>query len=60
MHNDGYSPNQIADAAACGYNPDDILDASSFGYSLDEWQPVPKLDLALGNSFASSELVIIF
>jgi hypothetical protein len=21
MHNDGYSPEQIADAAACGYNP---------------------------------------
>ena len=21
MHNEGYSPDQIADAAACGYNP---------------------------------------
>ena len=21
MHNEGYSPEQIADAAACGYNP---------------------------------------
>ncbi|BFT28861.1 hypothetical protein D210916BOD24_00370 [Alteromonas sp. D210916BOD_24] len=23
MHDQGYSPDQIADAAACGYNPDD-------------------------------------
>jgi len=23
MHNDGYSPEEIADAAACGYNPRD-------------------------------------
>ena len=27
MHNEGYSPDEIADAAACGYNP-------------SEWQPV--------------------
>ena len=49
MHHEGYSPQQIADAAACGYNP-------------DEWQPdfdderlVPVLnvDTALNTIFES-------
>ena len=26
MHNEGYSPEQIADAAACGYNPWDNIE----------------------------------
>ena len=33
MHNDGYSAEQIADAAACGYNP-------------WEWQPLPENELS--------------
>jgi len=35
MINEGYSSDQIADAAACGYNPDEV-DMSTFGHSLDK------------------------
>ncbi len=59
MHNDGYSPEQIADAAACGYNPDEI-DASAWGYSLDEWQPIDENELPIEVSKANPELVMIF
>lgn len=44
MHNDGYSPDQIADAAACGYNPDEI-DLAALGYSPDEWQAIDDDEL---------------
>lgn len=47
MHNDGYSPEQIADAAACGYNP-------------SEWQPIHEKELPTGNSQPDPELVMIF
>ena len=47
MRNDGYSPEQIADAAACGYNP-------------WEWQPVSEKELPAGHSESNPELVIIF
>ncbi|MDK9706026.1 MAG: hypothetical protein OEL83_03145 [Desulforhopalus sp.] len=49
MHNDGYSAEQIADAAACGYNP-------------WEWQLLEECDLPVGwpQSAPDPELVIIF
>ena len=47
MHNDGYSPEQIADAAACGYNP-------------WEWQPIHEKELPAGYSQPDPELVMIF
>lgn len=48
MHNEGYSPQQIADAAACGYNP-------------WEWQPIDEKELReIGLQKADPELVQIF
>ena len=47
MHNDGYSPKQIADAAACGYNP-------------WEWQPVDEIEFSDGYSNPDPEIVMIF
>lgn len=47
MNNDGYSPDQIADAAACGYNP-------------WEWQPLYENELTAGHSMPDPELVMIF
>jgi len=59
MHNDGYSPEQIADATACGYNPDELLDSSG-RYSLDEWQRIEENDLPKDFLQADPELVMIF
>ncbi|HDZ3716240.1 TPA: hypothetical protein RSW55_004276 [Vibrio vulnificus] len=39
MYNEGYSADQIAEAAACGYNPYEF-DPDDFGYSSDEWEVV--------------------
>ncbi len=47
MHNEGYSSEQIADAAACGYNP-------------WEWQPLDEKELSTGLSQPDPELVFIF
>ena len=47
MHNDGYSPEQIADAAACGYNP-------------WEWEPIPEEELPTVCPQADPEIVMIF
>ena len=47
MHNSGYSPEQIADAAACGYNP-------------WEWQPSDEEEEASEDSPAPPELLAIF
>jgi hypothetical protein len=47
MHNSGYSPQQISDAAACGYNP-------------WEWQPIDEEDLQETDPHASPELEAIF
>jgi hypothetical protein len=47
MHNDGYSAEQIADAAACGYNP-------------WEWQPLNEKELPTVCPQENSELVKIF
>jgi len=47
MHNDGYSPEQIVDAAACGYNP-------------WEWVPVNEKELLAFCPQNDPELVMIF
>ena len=47
MHNDGYSPEQIADAAACGYNP-------------WEWKPVHEKELLALHPQDNSALFMIF
>ena len=59
MHNDGYSADQIADAAACGYNPDEV-DVSAFGYSPNEWQGVDDDELFSKSYVVNPELVTIF
>ncbi|ENJ1743275.1 hypothetical protein AB0536_004707 [Vibrio parahaemolyticus] len=58
MHAQGYSAEQIADAAACGYNPYETT-LEELGFSSEEWEP-------LGNTLDSEafevnpELVAIF
>ena len=47
MHNDGYSPEQIADAAACGYNP-------------WEWEPIHEKEFPALHPHDDPELVTIF
>jgi hypothetical protein len=47
MHADGYSPEQIADAAACGYNP-------------WEWQPIYEEEFPARHSQPCPELATIF
>lgn len=47
MHRDGYSPEQIADAAACGYNP-------------WEWAPLHEGELPTSNHKLDPELMMIF
>lgn len=59
MHNEGYSPNQIADAAACGYNPDEIFDFSDLGHLSDEWQAIDDDLLPSAQSIVDPELVKI-
>ena len=59
MNNDGYSPDQIADAAACGYNPDEV-DVAALGYSPDEWQAIDNAELFSEHSAVNPELVSIF
>jgi len=47
MHHDGYSPEQIADAAACGYNP-------------WEWAPIDEDELSAVHTQNNPVLVEIF
>ena len=47
MHNDGYSPEQIADAAACGYNP-------------WEWAPAHESAFLASRPNSDPELIMIF
>lgn len=47
MHNDGYTAEQIADAAACGYNP-------------WEWHPLDENELPAVSPHEDPELVGIF
>jgi len=61
MNNEGYSPEQIADAAACGYNPHEIdVDVAAFGYSPDEWHAIDNDELFSELPVISPELVTIF
>lgn len=44
MHNEGYSPDQIADAAACGYNPWEVNFIDIDRAWVDSQLPVPAAD----------------
>jgi hypothetical protein len=59
MHDEGYSPEQIADAAACGYNPNEV-DVAAFGYSPDEWHAIDNDELFSVHPVISPELLTIF
>lgn len=59
MHNEGYSPDQISDAASCGYNPYEV-DIDALGYSSDEWEAIDDCELVYQHSTVSPELVAIF
>lgn len=52
MHDQGYSPDQIADAASCGYNP--------WEFDPDEWLEIPKKELRKLTSNDDPELACIF
>jgi len=60
MHNEGYSPDQILDAAACGYKPDEIFDVAALGLSSGDWQAMDGGDLPSSDSMVDPELVMIF
>ncbi|OEE20766.1 hypothetical protein [Aliivibrio fischeri] len=59
MRNEGYSADQIADAAACGYNVYEI-DLEDYGYSNDEWEAIAHTCLNVDSTEVNSELVEIF
>lgn len=56
MNHEGYSPDQIADAAVCGYNPYDPFNLVDIGYDPDEWEVVDH-DI---HDECNPELVIVF
>ncbi|MEZ9667440.1 hypothetical protein AB4284_07115 [Vibrio breoganii] len=58
MHNEGYSADKIADAAACGYNPYEI-DLDALGYSSKDWEVIES-NRNLGFSGVNPELETIF
>lgn len=59
MHNEGFSPDQIADAATCGYNPYEV-DLSDFGFSPDEWEAIDNNYSNAEHIEANPELEVIF
>lgn len=60
MHNEGYSPDQIADAAACGYNPYEPFDFEELGFSSDEWEELDDSELSDEISTLNHELSVVF
>ncbi|MCY0963915.1 hypothetical protein [Parathalassolituus penaei] len=60
MHNEGYSPDQIADAAACGYNPYEPFYFEELGFSADEWEELEEPELSNKRSPINSELLLVF
>lgn len=61
MHNEGYSSDQIADAAACGYNPyDSSINLEEFGFSSDEWETLNDSELTDENPDVNPELIEVF
>jgi hypothetical protein len=58
MHNEGYSPDQIMDAAGCGYNPAEV-DIDALGYSSDHWEVIDDEYISEGLA-VDPELVSIF
>ncbi|WP_417500072.1 hypothetical protein [Methylophaga sp.] len=60
MHNEGYGPDQIADAAACGHNPYEPLDFEEFGFSSDEWEELDDSKLSDEISAINPEVSLVF
>lgn len=60
MHDEGYSPDQIADAAACGYNPFEPFHFEDFGFSSEDWQELDNPNLSDNDLSLNTELSIIF
>ncbi|HHQ4564574.1 hypothetical protein [Aeromonas sp. R4-1] len=60
MHNEGYSPDQIADAAACGYNPYEPFDFEELGLSSEEWEELDDSELSDEISTINPELSAVF
>ena len=60
MHNEGYSPDQIADAAACGYNPFEEFNYKDYGLEPDEWDEVDNFELVEEGIEVDPELIVIF
>lgn len=60
MHNEGYSPDQIADAATCGYNPFEEFNIKDYGLEPDEWDEVDDFELVEEGTEINPELIIIF
>ena len=63
MHQEGYSPDQISDAATCGYNPYEYssyeFDIDELGYSSDDWKKIDD-ESVFKPSAIDPELIIIF
>jgi hypothetical protein len=57
MHNEGYSPDQISDAAACGYN---LFNFEDHGYSPDEWEELDDSEFSDESSPINLELTQVF
>ncbi|MGQ0502101.1 MAG: hypothetical protein ACT4P0_05750 [Panacagrimonas sp.] len=56
MHHDGYSPEQIADAAACGYNPwEEHISGEWIDAQLDDEPEVDVTSVQLSGAFQSRD-----
>tara|TARA_R110002124_G_scaffold283808_1_gene460261 strand:- start:2877 stop:3449 length:573 start_codon:yes stop_codon:yes gene_type:complete len=60
MRDEGYSPDQIADAAACGYNPYEPFDLEELGLSSEEWEELDDSELSNEISTSNPELSAVF
>ncbi|KEI70778.1 hypothetical protein [Endozoicomonas elysicola] len=60
MHNEGYNPDQIADAAACGYNPYEPTTFVDYGFSPNEWEEVEDEEFLSDRLLINTELEEIF
>lgn len=60
MGNEGYSPDQIAEAAACGYNPYESFDLKEYGLEPGEWETIQDGELFDEESRYDPAVVAIF
>lgn len=60
MGKEGYSPDQIAEAAACGYNPYEPIDLKEYGLEPDEWEAIEEGESHQGDLSCNPAVVEIF